>query len=233
MNDLATTALGLDVLTPEDLDLLQAGTPEPGTRAVLAAGTGLGMVAAVRDGEHYVLVPSEGGHADFAPRNALEDELGAWLRARHGRASVEHVLSGRGLADLYRFLSATGRAAEPEGFAARFAAAPDPAALVTESALENSCERAVLALRTFIEAYGAEAGNLALRVLPTEGLYIGGGIAPRMRAAFHDGRFLAAFRDKAPMTELTARIPVAMILDPQAPLWGAARIALQSNGGDA
>jgi glucokinase len=200
---------------------------------VLAAGTGLGMVAAVRDGDHHVIVPSEGGHADFAPRNALEDELGAWLRVRHGRASVEHVLSGRGLADLYRFLSATRRGAEPKGFDQRFMSSPDPAALVSESALDGSCERARLALEIFIEAYGAEAGNLALRVLPREGLYIGGGIAPRIRTAFHDGRFLGAFRNKPPMTDLTARIPVALLLDPHAPLWGAARIALDSNGGDA
>ena len=233
LNDLAATALGLELLESTDLDVLQAGAPEPGACAVLAAGTGLGMVAAVRDGGHLVVGPSEGGHADFAPRNPLEDELAAWLRNRHGRASVERVLSGRGLVDLYRFMSATRRGAEPPGFGARFEASNDPAALISESALDGSCERARLALDRFIDAYGAEAGNLALRALPTEGLYIGGGIAPRIAAAFHDGRFLAAFRDKPPMTDLLNRIPVALILDPQAPLWGAARLALESNGGGA
>lgn len=230
-NDLAATAIGLELLDRSELDVLQDGVPGRGACAVLAAGTGLGMVAAVRDGAKLVVAPSEGGHADYAPRNALEDELAAWLRARHGRASVEHVLSGRGIADLYRFCAATGRGAEPAGFSARFDASGDPAALVTESALDGSCERAQLALHLFIDAYGAEAGNLALRSLPTEGLYIGGGIAPRIRPAFHDGRFLAAFRDKPPMTDFLKRVPVAVILDPQAPLWGAARLALESNGG--
>ncbi len=230
LNDLATTAAGIDVLTRVDLEVLQEGTPEAGARAVLAAGTGLGMVAVVRDGTRSVFVPSEGGHADFAPRTELERELAAWLTERHGRASVERVLSGRGLADLYRFLSATERGDEPPGFADRFTAAPDPAALVSESALDRSCERAALALDVFIGVYGAEAGNLALRALPTEGLYLGGGIVPRVRAAFQGPRFLEAFRDKAPMTDLVSRIPVSLILESRAALWGAARLALENHG---
>jgi len=230
LNDLAATAHGLEVLERGDLETLQAGEPERGTRAVLAAGTGLGMVSVTREGEDRVITPSEGGHADFAPRTALERELAAWLSDRHGRASVERVLSGRGLADLYRFLSATRRGVESPGFADAFMAAEDPPALVSEAALERSCERAELALGMFVEAYGAEAGNLALRVLPGEGLYLGGGIAPRIRTALEGPRFLDAFRDKAPMTDLMRRFPVHMILDARAALWGAAHVALTSGG---
>jgi glucokinase len=230
MNDLAATAAGLDSLGDADLDRLQAGSPEPGTRAVIAAGTGLGMVASVGAGAGATIVASEGGHADFAPGRATEDGLCAWLRARYGRTSAERVLSGRGLADLYRYLTEAGRGAEPAGFAARFAAAEDPAAVVSEGALDGSCARARLALEMFVEAYGSEAGNLALRVLPVAGLFIGGGIAPRIRSWFHDPRFLGAFRDKPPMTELLARIPVTLILEPAAALWGAAHVALTMNG---
>jgi len=226
LNDLAATAHGLEVLENADLETLQAGERERGTRAVLAAGTGLGMVSVSREGDERVIQPSEGGHADFAPRTALERELAGWLAERHGRASVERVLSGRGLADLYRFLAATSRGSESPGFADAFMAADDPAALVSEAGLERSCERAELALGMFVEVYGAEAGNLALRVLPGEGLYLGGGIAPRIRTALAGRRFLEAFRDKAPMTDLMRRFPVHLILDSRAALWGAAHLAL-------
>jgi glucokinase len=228
LNDLAATAHGLEVLERSELETLQPGHPERGTRAVLAAGTGLGMVSVARSGAGLVVTPSEGGHADFAPRTALERELAAWLADRHGRASVERVLSGRGLADLYRFLSAAGRGAESPGFADAFMTAEDPAALVSEAALERSCERAELALGMFVDVYGAEAGNLALRVLPSEGLYIGGGIAPRVRTALQAPRFLDAFRDKAPMSDLMRRFPVQLILDARAALWGAAHVALEA-----
>ena len=228
LNDLVATAHGLDTLESTELETIQAGTMEPGTRAVLAAGTGLGMVSVSRDGAHRFITPSEGGHADWAPRTAIERELAAWLAERHGRASVERVLSGRGLADLYRFLTATARGGEPLGFAERFMAADDPAALVSEAALDRSCERAELALGMFVDAYGAEAGNLALRVLAGEGLYLGGGIAPRVRAALQSARFLDAFRDKAPMSDLMRRFPVHLILDSRAALWGAAHVALEA-----
>jgi glucokinase len=226
LNDLAVTAHGLDVLEPSDLETLQPGAPEPGVRAVLAAGTGLGMVAAVRGEGAVRAIASEGGHADFAARSADEAALLGWLRERYGRVSVERVLSGRGLADLYRFLGAIGRGAEPREFAARFAAAPDPAAVVSEGALQGQCERATLALAFFVSLYGAEAGNLALRTLPLEGLYLGGGIAPRVRPALRDGRFMQAFHDKAPMQSLMSRVPVHLILDDQTALWGAAHVAL-------
>jgi glucokinase len=228
LNDLAATAHGLEVLEREDLEAIQRGDLERGTRAVLAAGTGLGMVSVAREHAGLVIAPSEGGHADFAPRTAIERELAAWLGDRHGRASVERVLSGRGLADLYRFLSATGRGQESPGFADRFMAADDPAALVSEAALERSCERAELALGMFVDVYAAEAGNLALRTLPNEGLYLGGGIAPRVRSAILSPRFLEVFRDKAPMADLMRRFPVHLILDSRAALWGAAHLALHT-----
>lgn len=226
MNDLEATAWGLEVLSVADLEVLQAGVATPGNRAVIAAGTGLGEALLVWDGARWHPSASEGGHTDFAPRDALEDELLQWLRGKHARVSYERVLSGPGLADLYRFLGATRRGTEPPGMAARFAAAPDPAAVVTAAALDGSCERARLALGKFVEIYGAEAGNLALKTLAVAGLFVGGGIAPRIRPALRDGAFLEAFRHKGRLSPMLARVPVSLILDPQTALWGAAARAL-------
>ena len=225
-NDLVTTGFGLEVLEHDDLDTLQRGDPTAGNRAILAAGTGLGEVTLLWDGARWHAAASEGGHADFAPRRPLEDELNAWLRARYRHVSVERVLSGPGLADLHRFLRDTGRGEESARNAARFDHAPDPAVVVSESGLDGSCTRARMALEIFVEVLGAEAGNLALRALPTRGLYLGGGIAPRLRALLHDPRFLEAFLDKPPMSGLLERFPVHLILDPQTALWGAAVAAL-------
>ncbi len=225
-NDLVTTGFGVEVLGPDDLDPLQHGNPTAGHRAILAAGTGLGEVTLLWDGARWRPAASEGGHADFAPRRPLEDELNLWLRATYGRVSVERVLSGPGLADLHRFLRDTHRGDEPSRVAERFDRAADPAVVVSETGLDGSCTRARMALEIFVEVLGAEAGNLALRALPTRGLYLGGGIAPRLRAVLHDPRFLQAFRDKPPMTGLLERFPVHLILDPRTALWGAAVAAL-------
>ncbi|HEV2106524.1 MAG TPA: glucokinase, partial [Candidatus Eisenbacteria bacterium] len=226
LNDLEATAWGLGTLAPADLHVLHPGVAAPGNRALIAAGTGLGESILFHHGGRWHPSPSEGGHADFAPRAPLEDELLVWLRGRYGRVSYERVLSGPGLADLHRFLRATGRGDEPAAFARRFDQADDPAAAVGEAALDGSCGRARLAVETFASVYGAEAGNLALKALALGGVYVGGGIAPHLLPALAAGGCVRAFLDKGRLSPLLARMPVSVVLDPKTAVWGAAAFAL-------
>lgn len=226
VNDLEAAGWGTAALAASDLEFLQHGERVAANRALISAGTGLGESILFWNGERHRPAASEGGHADFAPNDALEDELLVWLRARYGHVSAERVLSGPGLADLYRFFGATGRGAEPPGMAERFAAASDPAAFVTEAARDGSCERACLAVEKFAEVYGAEAGNLALAGLAIGGVFVGGGIAPRLLEALRDGRFLRAFHSKGRLEPLLRRVPVAVLLDSRTALWGAGALAL-------
>jgi len=226
LNDLEATAHGLRTLGPSDLLALQPGAPATGNRALIAAGTGLGEAILAWDGTTWHPLASEGGHTDFGPRDALEDELLHWLRGRYGRVSYERILSGPGLADLYRFFREVRRGEEPAAIAARFDAAEQPAAIVTETALDGSCERARLALDKFIAIYGAEAGNLALKALALGGVYVGGGIAPRMLPALQRGGFVRAFFEKGRLSPLLARIPVSVVLDTRTAVWGAAAHAM-------
>jgi glucokinase len=233
LNDLAATGLGVPLLADGETETLQAGLPARGNRAVIAAGTGLGEGILVWDGVRHVPSPSEGGHTDFGPRDAFEDELNLWLRARYGHTSYERILSGPGLADLYRFLRETGRGAEPDEVAARFDADPDPAQVVTAAATGGGCERAAIALDRWLTIYGAEAGNLALKALAVGGVYVGGGIAPKVARALRAGGFLAAFRDKGRLAPVVGRMPVHLIRDDRAALWGAAAFAFALHAGEA
>jgi len=227
LNDLEATGWGLATLGESDLLTLQEGVRAAGNRALIAAGTGLGEAILHWDGASWRPMASEGGHTDFGPRDALEDELLRWLRGKYGRVSYERILSGPGLADLYRFFRETGRGEEPREVAHAFDDAPEPAAVVTESALDGSCERARLALRMFVEIYGAEAGNLALKALALGGVFVGGGIAPRLLPVLTRGGFARAFFEKGRLSPLLSRIPVAVILDPRTAVWGAAAFARQ------
>lgn len=226
LNDLEANAWGLEALDGDELRVLQPGTPARANRALIAAGTGLGEAILAWDGAHWRPMASEGGHSDFAPRDALEDELLRWLRGKYGRVSYERVLSGPGLADLYRFHRETKRGEEPAKIAARFDAEEQPAAVVTETALDGSCERSRLTLERFVSIYGAEAGNLALKALALGGVYVGGGIAPRIVPALERGGFVHAFFDKGRLSPLLTRIPVAVVLESSTALWGAAARAL-------
>ena len=225
VNDLEATARGLPLLDREEVETLHPGAARSGNRALIAAGTGLGEALLIWDGRTWRPSASEGGHVDFAPRDALEDELLQWLRERHGRVSYERVLSGPGLADLYRFLGATGRGAATEDVLRRFEAAADPGVVVSSAALDGSCARARLALERFVTIYGAEAGNLALKALAVNGVYLGGGIAPRILPFLRSGAFLEAFRDKGRLGPMLAGIPVTLLRDDRAALWGAALLA--------
>jgi len=225
INDLQATASSLPFLQESDRAVIQKGNPDPrGNMAVLSAGTGLGEGFLVGSGAGYIPLASEGGHVDFAPRDEREMRLHAFLRARHGRVSVERVLSGPGLHDVYRFLREEERMAEEPGIAAEVAGGEPQHAIVRHGLAggQGACAETV---RIFCSLYGAEAGNLALQYLATGGVFLGGGIAPAILTALRRGEFLSAFLDKGRMRDLLSRVPVAVILDPGAPLLGAASFA--------
>jgi len=225
INDLQATASSLPFLQESDRAVIQKGNPDPrGNMAVLSAGTGLGEGFLVGSGAGYIPLASEGGHVDFAPRDEREMRLHAFLRAMHGRVSVERVLSGPGLHDVYRFLREEERMAEEPGIAAEVAGGEPQHAIVRHGLAggQGACAETV---RIFCSLYGAEAGNLALQYLATGGVFLGGGIAPAILTALRRGEFLSAFLDKGRMRDLLSRVPVAVILDPGAPLLGAASFA--------
>lgn len=221
LNDLEAMAHAVPVLAPGELHTLQAGRPNArGNAALIAAGTGLGEAVLHRVDGRFVPVPSEAGHADFAARTDEELALVRFLRARHGRADVERVISGIGLVHVAAFFHGD----EACGAAGRFAEGDGPAR-VSAAALAGTCDRCAATLRLFVEAYGAEAGNLALRAVATSGVYVGGGIAPKI-LPWLDRGFCRTFVDKPPMTELLRDVPVHVILNDQAALVGAAVAAL-------
>ncbi len=226
INDFAAVGLGIDCLADDDVVILQDGQPRPGApRVVIGAGTGLGVGWQIHDGERYAVFPSEGGHMDFAPIGALQRELLAWLERRHhGHVSVERLVSGSGLVDLFRFLCERDPAQCADQLAHALAA-PDPAAWVSTRASEEPGGFASQALDLFVSIYGAVAGNLALIALPYGGLYLAGGITPKIIDRVRDGRFLAAFNDKGRMSPLTAAIPVKAVMNPAVGALGALRAA--------
>ncbi|HSL22820.1 MAG TPA: glucokinase [Vicinamibacterales bacterium] len=218
LNDLEAMAYAVSALEGDELALLQDGEAQPeGNAALIAAGTGLGEALLHNVDGRFIPSPSEGGHADFAPRTTREIELLVELVRNYGRAEYEQVASGIGLVNLFRFAhrGPCPSVADPSDVAAL------PAAL-TSAALARRCPSCVEALDIFVSVYGAEAGNLALRSVATAGLYVGGGIAPKILPALESGAFIAAFRDKPPMADLLATIPVYVILNRHAGLLGAA-----------
>ena len=228
VNDLQAMAAAIPVLERREICVLQAGMAMPGgNAAILAAGTGMGQAFLHNLQGQFVPVASEGGHADFAARTRREIALVEELTRIHGRVEVEAVLSGRGLVNLFRFThqSQNLRTACPEVGGDLDDQEMAPA--ISACALERRCERCVEALEMFAEAYGAEAGNLALRSMATAGVYVGGGIAPKILPALEDGRFMDAFLSKDPMTDLLRTLPVKVILNPAAALLGAAVLAAQ------
>ena len=218
LNDLEAMAYSVGVLDGGELVALHRGERNPnGNAAVIAAGTGLGQAYLHFINGRLLPVASEGGHADFAARTDREFELARMLRELYGRAEVEQVLSGPGLVNLHRFTHSARVCEAVSGLAP----ADQPPA-IAEAALSRSCANCAEALEMFVEAYGAEAGNLGLRGVATAGVFIGGGIAPKILPALQDGRFMAAFLAKAPMMDLVAAMPVHVIVNPSAGLLGAA-----------
>ena len=219
LNDLEAMAHAIPLLAEHELAVIEAATPAAdGNTALIAPGTGLGETGLHAIGDRLIPAPSEGGHTDFAARTPRELELVAELSARLGRVALEDVVSGPGLVNLHTFTHrstlCTNRSLPHQ---------PDerPAA-ITAAALDGECAACVEALDLFVSALGAAAGNLALRTLATAGLYVGGGIAPRILPALRTGRFTEAFVDKGPMRPLLEQVPVSVIVEQQAALIGAA-----------
>jgi len=225
LNDLDAIAHAVPHLRPDDLYSLAIGQPTSGgTIAVIAPGTGLGEAYLAWVGGQYVPFASEGGHADFAPIGTLQIELLRFLEDRFGHVSYERVCSGRGLPNVYAFLHAQGVAEEPQWLAEQLASAGDPTPVIVNAALdvERPCPLCRATLDLFVSILGAEAGNLALKVLATGGVYLGGGIPPRILPALSSGRFLAAFRAKGRFAGLLERMPIHVIRHPNVALLGAA-----------
>jgi glucokinase len=223
LNDLQAVAQAVPWLTADDVQTLQTGEGDPhGAIAVIAPGTGLGEAFLTWDGAHHRAYPSEGGHADFAPTNALEMELLRFMLDRYDHVSYERVCSGRAIPDLYAFRHAQQVAAPSRQISEQLAAAVDPTPVIMHAAAERTCDLCVATLDLFIAILGAQAGNLALGMLATGGVYLGGGIPPRILPQLADERFLIAFRSKGRVEPLLSRIPVHVIVNPKAALIGAA-----------
>jgi len=227
VNDLEANAYGIGALAPSDFEVLNPGAPGAhGLQAVIAAGTGLGEAGLYWDGKTHRPFSSEGGHADLAPRNELEDALVVYLRNRFGgHVSWERVLSGPGLHNLFEFLRDTGRGrAEP--WLAEAMKREDPSAAISRAGLEGTSPICVQALDMFVSLYGSEAGNLTLKVLATGGLFVGGGIAPKILPKMRSPAFKESFFSKGRLRPLLEQVPVRVILNDDTALLGAARCAL-------
>jgi glucokinase len=225
INDFSAAGHGIALLGPEDIVTLQAGEPKPRAPiALLGAGTGLGVGFLTWGGERYEVHPSEGGHAGFAPRGAVQGALAAALEQEFGRVSRERVLSGRGIVNIYRFLATAGSAAESAAVRAEMER-EDPAAVISRHGVAGTDPLCRQALDLFVDALGALAGDLALNMLVRGGVYVGGGIAPRLISLLREGGFVRAFGDKGRMSTYLVRVPVHVIVNTHVGLLGAAAVA--------
>lgn len=225
INDLEANAHGIGALGPDDFAVLNAGAPgASGNAAIIAAGTGLGEAGLYWDGRHHRPFACEGGHASFAPANDLQCELLVHLRRSYDHISWERVLSGPGLLAVYGFLRDSGRGEEPPWLAEEMRR-EDPPSIIGRAAQEGRSALCARALDLFVSLYGAEAGNLALKLMATGGVYVGGGIAPKILDRLKGRGFMEAFLAKGRMRPLLERMPVRVILNERAALLGAARCA--------
>ncbi len=226
INDLEAIARSIPHLSPLDLLTLHPGERDPhGPLAVIAPGTGLGEAYLTWNGAGYTAHPSEGGHADFAPNDGLQAELWAFLRKEFGHVSVERVASGGGIPNLYRFLRDRHGTAE---LADRLNGAEDPTPLIVSAAVEKRSALCEETIRMFVSILGAEAGNLALKILATGGIYLAGGLPPRILSFLQDDGFLETIRAKGRFAPWIERIPVHVVLSPRAALLGAAWHGVES-----
>lgn len=221
LNDFEAIGHGVAVLKPQDLHVLQAGVSVGATRAVLGAGTGLGVGFLFPCGEDEIVVPSEGGNVDFAPGNDMEIELLHFLRRLYGQVCVERVVSGPGLANIYAFVC------EYEQHQPVLLETADPPAAIAEAAQSNTDVAACRALTMFLRAYGAFAGDLALLSLSRSGVYVAGGIAAKLATQIAQGGFLAGFLDKGRYRNLLETVPVYLVLNAKVGLLGAERLAIR------
>ena len=225
LNDLEAHAYGAAALAPEDFVILNEGAPDAeGNAAVIAAGTGLGEAGLYWDGKQHWPFASEGGHASFAPADALQVELLQYLQQQFAHVSWERVLSGMGLDNIYTFLRDTQRGVEPPWLTEELRQGDRPAA-IGNAALAGTCDLCVQALDLCVKLYGAEAGNLALKVMATGGVFVGGGIAPRIINKLKEGTFTQVFCAKGRLQPILEAIPIRVIMNDKAALYGAARCA--------
>ncbi|KAF4515943.1 hypothetical protein B566_EDAN000180 [Ephemera danica] len=225
LNDLEATAYGILLLRPDELEVLNPGNPPKKRQALalIAAGTGLGEAILFWDGKSYRPMPSEGGHADFAPNNDYEIELLRYLRSQFLHVSYERILSGPGLNALYEYVRDTKKN-EPTWLAEKIKVG-DPAAEIAEAGLKGQADIAKQTLDLFASIYGAEAGNLALKALSLDGVYVAGGMAPKLIKKLQDGTFMKAFTNKGRYKRLLGNIPVKVVMNQQTALLGAASVA--------
>ncbi len=225
MNDLEALACGVPYLQPDDVETLHQGQrAATGPIAVIAPGTGLGQAFLVWDGARHQPYPSEGGHVDFAPRNATERDLLRYLEQQFDHVSYERICSGMGLPNIYAYLKDIGFADEPDWLTEQLASTDDPTPAIVSAALNSNrcCMLCTATLDMFVSILGAEAGNLALKVFATGGVYLGGGMPPRLLPALRHERFIRAFREKGRLSSLVEHIPVHVILHPEAAFLGMA-----------
>lgn len=226
LNDLEAMAYGTLHIGAEERVVVQKGEPQPRRAiAVIAAGTGLGMGGLFWDGTRYRALPTEGGHTDFGPRDEVEIDLLRFLTKKFGRVSYERIISGPGLVNLYEFFRTRTEAPEPEWLRNEMASG-DPSAAISAAGLAGKDAVCVQALERFVSVYGAESGNLALKMLSTGGVVVGGGIAPKILPFMQDGSFMRSFVAKGRYRKLLEQMPVEIILNDKAALIGAAHYAM-------
>jgi glucokinase len=226
INDLVANAYGISVLKKRDFEILNVGKAKKGNQALISAGTGLGEAILFWDGKQHVPSPSEGGHIEFGPRNHLELELFHYLSDRFEHVSYERVLSGEGLFHIYQFLKESKRVGIEPPWLLEKMREEDPAKVISETARLKKNKLCWRALDLFTSIYGAAAGNLALQVMAIGGVYIGGGIAPKIIWKLKDGTFVKAFKDKGRLSHIVAHIPVKVIMNDRTALIGAASRAV-------
>ena len=225
VNDLTATAMAIPLLSEDELyPLNQAASIKEQNLALIAPGTGLGQAMLIYQNNRYLPVPSEGGHADFAPNNEAEMKLWRYLHQHYGHVSIERVVSGSGLVNIYNWLKDSGRFNEPEWLKQKLKEM-DPAKAITEAALASKDPGCVETLNMFVSIFGAAAGNLALTGITTGGVYLGGGIPPKILSKLKEDIFMEAFTNKGRFKGFLEKIPVKVVLNDKAALIGAAYCA--------
>jgi len=228
IKDLEANAYGIAMLESKDFVILNRGASDAsGNAAIISAGTGLGEAGLFWDGKQHHPFACEGGHTDLAPRNELEVDLLRYLLTKFNRVSYERAVSGPGLVNIYDFLRSTGRGQESPRITEEMRQ-QNPAAVISKAAMDGTCPLSVQALDLFVSLYGAEAGNLALKIMSTGGVFVGGGIAPKILPKLTGSLFIEAFTDKGRMSPVLKAMPVRIILNDKTALLGAARCALDS-----
>jgi len=228
INDLEATGWGIGALSAKDVvslnNVVSISGSVAGNQAVIAAGTGLGEGGLYWDGRRYHVFASEGGHCDFAPQGDLQVELYNYLRGRYGHVSCERILSGPGLVNVFEFLRDTGKGKPPDWLAAEMVES-DAAAAISQAAMSGQCSICERALEIFVSVFGAEAGNLALKLKATGGVFVAGGIAPKILPKLATPAFLEAFLSKGRLRHLMEIMPIQVITNDKLALLGAARCA--------